>query len=108
MNFPRYIEDCLGEYPLEKIIISIEKFLIEKHIKYDILRNNGVEDVIIKIGDENINDIFDTIASGDIVSCENVIIGHLTLHELETNTMISFTYYDDLCAQFTLPEDIQE
>lgn len=99
MRFPKYVDDCLGQFPLEKIIIYIEKFLIEKHIKYDVVRHH---DIIVKIQDENIDGIFEGIINSNpgLSSDENVLIRHLTIHELETNTMISFAYYDDLFSHF--------
>lgn len=94
MQFPSYIEKCLDNYPLEKIMIYIEKFLIDNGIPYNIIRDL---DIIVKVKDENVISIFEKIIQNDnIVSGENVIIGYLTIHELETNTMINFTYYEDL------------
>ena len=93
MQFPSYVEKCLGDYPLEKIIIYVEKYLIDNNIKYNILRQS---DIIIKIKDENVIGIFEDIIKNCNITGENAIIGQLTIHELETNTMISFAYYEDL------------
>lgn len=95
MLFPKYVEKCLGDFPLEKLVIYIEKYLIDSHIKYNILRSN---DIIIKIKDDNIVDIFKKIISEnpELFSSENVITDYLTIHELETNTIISFAYYENL------------
>lgn len=95
MHFPSYVDKCLGDFPLEKIVIYIEKHLIDMHVMYNIIRQS---DIIVKIKDENINKIFEDITKGnpELFSGENVILGQLTIHELETNTMISFAYYEEL------------
>jgi len=95
MHFPSYVDKCLGDFPLEKIIIYIEKHLIDMNVMYNITRQS---DVIVKIKDENVSDIFEKIVANnpELFSSENVILGQLTVHELETNTMISFAYYEEL------------
>jgi len=93
MEFNNYVEKCLGNYPLEYIVLYIEKKLIDKYILYDIVRDN---DVIVKIRDENIEDIFKDIINSNtyLFEKENVLIGNNNIHELDTNTMITFVYYE--------------
>jgi len=95
MHFPSYIDKCLGDFPLEKIVIYIEKHLIDMNVMYNIIRQS---DIIIKIKDENLEAIFEKIIANnpELFSSENVIRSYLTIHELETNTIISFAYYEDL------------
>lgn len=95
MYFPSHVDKCLGDFPLEKIMIYIEKYLIDMHVMYNIIRQS---DIIIKIRDDNINQIFENLIKkySELFSGENVILGQLTIHELETDTMISFAYYEEL------------
>lgn len=92
MEFSSYVENLLGNYPLEYVVLYIEKILIDKCILYDIIRDT---DIIIKVRDENIDDIFKDIINSNtkLFSQENVLISNNSIHELETDTLIYFIYY---------------
>jgi len=93
MEFNSYVEKCLGNYPLEYIVLYVEKKLIDKGVLYDITRD---KDVTVKVKDESIEDIFKEIINSNtaLFEKENVLIGDNTIHELDTDTMISFVYYE--------------
>lgn len=93
MEFNSYVEKCLGNYPLEYIVLYVEKKLIDKGVLYDITRD---KDVTVKVKDESIEDIFKEIINSNtaLFEKENVLIGGNTIHELDTDTMISFVYYE--------------
>lgn len=88
LNFENITNKLLDDYPLEKLIISIEGYIINNTTNYEINRSEN-NDVIIS---SDIKSLMQDLNNLGMFTDDNLYIdiNKNTILELETNTLISF------------------